>query len=172
MSRPVHILYLDLDGTVRHGKNELGHFVNTVADVHVFPEARERMREFKQNGWRIVGITNQGGVALGYMSFEVAQQIQLTTYVACEKLFDKIMLCVHHPDATNREMAVCWCRKPRIGNIVEAAVRLGYEYPDEYYPPHLALFVGDRLEDRECAAGAGIGFMDAKDWRASEWKGN
>lgn len=68
------------------------------------------------------------------------------------------------PDAKEQEMAVCWCRKPRIGNIVEAAVAMGKMYP-EYYPPHMALFVGDRDEDRQCSENAGIRFMLASEWR-------
>jgi histidinol phosphatase-like enzyme len=76
-------------------------------------------------------------------------------------------MCQHHPDAKDPEYAVCWCRKPRIGNVVLAARELCEQYPDEYYPPHLALFVGDRPEDQGCADNAGIRFMDAKEWRVS-----
>jgi D-glycero-D-manno-heptose 1,7-bisphosphate phosphatase len=38
MSKPTPVLYLDLDGTVRKGYDELGRFVNTKEDVEVFPE--------------------------------------------------------------------------------------------------------------------------------------
>lgn len=158
------VLYLDLDGTVRHGKDELGHFVNEVSDVKVFEGVPELMKKYKEKGYRIVAITNQGGVAMGHMTMEVARAICLETYKQCGGLFDKVMMCVHHPDATDPEMATCWCRKPRIGNIVEAAIRMGQEH-DEYYPPHMALFVGDRPEDKECAESAGIEFMDAREWR-------
>jgi phosphoglycolate phosphatase-like HAD superfamily hydrolase len=37
---------------------------------------------------------------------------------------------------------------------------------DECYPPHLALFVGDRPEDKECAKAANIKFMETKKWRS------
>ena len=75
------------------------------------------------------------------------------------------MMCIHHADAKDPEFAVCWCRKPHAGLIIEAAIDLGQHY-DEYSPPHMALFVGDREEDRGCAEAANIRFMDAKDWRA------
>jgi hypothetical protein len=45
--RRTPLLCLDLDGTVRHGKDELGHFVNGPEDVIVFPEAVEMMRRWK-----------------------------------------------------------------------------------------------------------------------------
>lgn len=163
--QPIPVLYLDLDGTVRKGYDELGRFVNHREDVEVFPEAVALMRAFKSRGWRVVGITNQGGVALGHLKFsDLAGNIE-ETQRQCEGLFDRILACIHHPEATNPEMAVCWCRKPRIGLIVEATVALGDMYP-ECYPPHLALFVGDRPEDKECAANANMRFMDAKEWRS------
>ena len=54
--------------------------------------------------------------------------------------------------------------KPRLGHLGEAALRLGQVY-DAQYPPQLALFVGDRQEDKHCAENAGIDFVDAKEWR-------
>jgi len=44
VDRRVPVLYLDLDGTVRHGKTELGRFVNHASDVVVFPEVRRIWR--------------------------------------------------------------------------------------------------------------------------------
>lgn len=158
------ILYLDLDGTVRKGFDELGKFVNKAEDVDVFEGIVDLMRKYKERGWRIVGITNQGGVATGQLSYADMSAAIVETNEQTHRLFDKIMVCVHHPDAKEEEMAVCWCRKPRIGNIVLAADALGKMYP-EYYPPHMALFVGDRPEDKQCAENAGIKFMWAKDWR-------
>lgn len=166
MSRATPVLYLDLDDTVRKGKDALGRFVNTVEDVEVFPEAVEQMRKAKALGWRIIGVTNQGGVAMGYMTMETLQAIMAETQRQAEGLFDKIMACTHFPNAEDPEMAVCWCRKPRIGLIVDAAITMNRELNDaEYYPPHMALFVGDREEDRLCAEGAGIQFLDAVKWR-------
>jgi D-glycero-D-manno-heptose 1,7-bisphosphate phosphatase len=66
--RRVPLLCLDLDGTVRHGKDELGHFVNHPEDVVVFGEAAELMRRWKQAGGRIIGVSNQGGIALGHLT--------------------------------------------------------------------------------------------------------
>lgn len=162
--KPTRVLYLDLDGTVRKGFDELGRFVNKKEDVEIFSEALVQMRKYKLEGWRIVGITNQGGVATGQLDYKDMKAAIIETNEQAERLFDKIMVCVHHPEAKEQEMAVCWCRKPRIGNIVLAAYELGKTYL-EYYPPHLSLFVGDRPEDKQCAENAGIPFMEAKDWR-------
>lgn len=167
MKKPTQVLYLDLDGTVRKCQEDGIGFVNSVEDVVVYPGVAEKLAEYKRAGWRIVGVTNQGGVAMGFMSYETMKDTLLETQRQTGNAFDKIMACIHHPDAKEKEMAVCLCRKPRIGLIVGAAIELGKMY-DEYYPPHMALFVGDRPEDRECAANAGIAFMDAQEWRDAE----
>jgi D-glycero-D-manno-heptose 1,7-bisphosphate phosphatase len=161
----VPVLYLDIDGTVRQGKDDaLGRFVNGPRDVVVFPEAVEMMRRWKAGGGRIIGVSNQGGIALGHVSRADVERAMYVTYTQAEKLFDKISYCRHHPDAADPEMARCWCRKPAPGLLIEAALDLAQHY-GEYYPPHLGLMVGDREEDRLCAERAGLDFEWAADWR-------
>lgn len=160
----VPVLYLDLDGTVRHGKDELGRFVNGPADVRVFDEVPALMARYREHGWRIIGISNQGGVALGIMSAQDCAMAMVETQRQTVHAFDKIAYCVHHPDADDPEMAVCWCRKPRAGLVIESALSLA-EKTGEIYPPHLGLFVGDRPEDAACAENASLRFMAADVWR-------
>jgi D-glycero-D-manno-heptose 1,7-bisphosphate phosphatase len=165
----VPVLYLDLDGTVRQGKDDaLGRFVNGPEDVVVFPEAVAlMMREWKhERQGRIIGVSNQGGVALGIVSMADVTAAMVETQRQTGGLFDKIHYCTHHPKADDPEMAYCWCRKPSPGGLVEAALNLSAFY-DEIYPPHMGLFVGDRAEDRDCARLASIPFMWAADWRAT-----
>lgn len=166
-SKAVPVLWLDLDGTVRHGYDELGRFVNGPEDVQVFPEAVERMRAWKSGGGRIVGVTNQGGVALGKVKLAKMQKAILRTNELCHYLFDRIAYCIHHPDADHPEMARCWCRKPAPGLIIEAGLGLTERHPSEMYPPYMGLMVGDRSEDQECARIASLDFEWAADWRAA-----
>jgi D-glycero-D-manno-heptose 1,7-bisphosphate phosphatase len=160
------VLYLDLDGTVRKGFDELGRFVNSAADVQLFPHMPERLLSYRQAGYRIVGVSNQGGIALGLVKYDDVATAIMETHAQAKSLFDKIIFCQHHPNAKDPEYAQCFCRKPRIGMLVLAQCYLNEEYPNECYPPHLALMVGDRDEDRLCAANGGVEFMWAKDWRA------
>jgi len=163
---PTPVLYTDIDGTIREGKDDaLGRFVNGPEDVRVFPEAVEMMRRWKQGGGRIIGVSNQGGIALGIVTLERVAAAMAETHQQANKLFDKIAWCSHHPDAQTLEMARCWCRKPAPGLLVEAALDLARHH-DEYYPPYMGLMVGDRPEDEQCAAAAGLDFMWAADWRA------
>ncbi|WP_018501884.1 HAD-IIIA family hydrolase [Parafrankia discariae] len=163
--KPTPLLVLDLDGTVRHGRDELGRFVNGPDDVIVFPEAVEQMRQWKAHGGRIIGVSNQGGIALGFMTMQTCAKAMMRTHELCDGLFDKIAWCSHFPEATHPELARCWCRKPSPGLLIESAIELAARY-GEYYPPHLGLFIGDRIEDQECARLAGFTFQWATDWRA------
>jgi D-glycero-D-manno-heptose 1,7-bisphosphate phosphatase len=164
--KAVPILFLDLDGTVRKGFDEIGRFVNGPEDVQIFDEVPALLRRYKDRGWRIVGVTNQGGVALGHLTFDAMTEALAETARQCGAgTFDRVISCVHHPRAADPEMAVCWCRKPRIGMLVFAGLSLGHQHHDEFYPPHLMLMVGDRPEDEECARNAGIAFKWAAEWR-------
>lgn len=166
--RMVPVLYCDIDGTIRHGKDELGHFVNNKEDVRVFDGVELLLRAYQRLGWRIVGISNQGGIALGHMTHRDCARAMAETNRQCGHTFDLITWCSHHPNVENPEMAVCWCRKPRPGMVIESALTLSERYPGEIYPPHMGLFVGDRPEDEQCAQNANLSFMGATDWRAGK----
>lgn len=166
--KTVPVLYCDIDGTIRKGKDELGYFVNTADQVEVFEEVPALLGRYKRLGWRIVGISNQGGIALGHMTFKDCRDAMAETHAQTLFAFDKIMWCMHHPEAKEPEMAVCWCRKPRPGLVIEGALELGRMYPGEIYPPHLGLFVGDMGDDQKCAQNAGLQFMAAHIWRTGK----
>lgn len=135
------------------------------ADVELYPEVVPLMRAWKDAGGRILGVTNQGGIALGVANkAKVAAAIHATQRLT-GNLFDRISMCIHHPSADDPEMARCWCRKPGAGMIINSANDLSEQHPTEYYPPHMALMVGDMEADRGAAAAASIDFMWAKDWR-------
>jgi D-glycero-D-manno-heptose 1,7-bisphosphate phosphatase len=159
------VLYLDLDGTVRQGKDDaLGRFVNGPEDVVVFPGAVEMMRRWKAGGGRVIGVSNQGGVALGIVSYAKVAAAMAETYRQTGQMFDKIAFCCHHPKAEHPEMARCWCRKPSPGLVIESALEVARQH-GEFYPPYMGLMVGDRPEDEQCAKLAGLDFQWAADWR-------
>jgi D-glycero-D-manno-heptose 1,7-bisphosphate phosphatase len=162
--KTVPVLWLDLDGTVRWGKDQLGRFVNGPEDVRVFDGVADLLVQYKLLGWRIVGISNQGGIALGHMDKRSCLMAMAETQRQCLNTFDKITWCMHHPDAEDPEMAVCWCRKPKIGMIIESALDLAEKYK-EIYPPHMGVFVGDMDSDKQTAENAGLEFLDASVWR-------
>lgn len=162
----VPLLIVDVDGTVRKGFDELGRFVNGPEDVEVFPEAITMMCRWKAGGGRIIAVSNQGGIALGHVTHELVQAgFDETERQAGVGLIDAVAFCPHHPSATTRADAVCWCRKPSPYMVFSMSRHLE-EAMTESYAPDMALMVGDMPEDEECARRAGIDFQWAKDWRA------
>lgn len=157
----VSVLWIDIDGTVRKGKDELGKFVNTKEDVEVFEEVPDILRGYKALGWRIIGVSNQGGVALGHMTMEEAMEAFGETQRQCgEGTFDKIVFCAHSP----YDNPPCPCRKPGTLMLSETRNWL-YSTFNESYPWHRGMFVGDRPEDEMTAANAGLKFLWAEEWR-------
>jgi len=161
-AKKVPVLYCDIDGTIRWGKDELGRFVNTAEDVRVFDEVPDLLAGYKDLGWRIVGVTNQGGIGLGYMDEQTCLDALAETQKQSGNAFDKIIFCPHKPDEG------CGCRKPGIDMIMNARHWMFANYDGEAYPMEMALFVGDRPEDEDCANNAGIKFIDAAVWRTGE----
>ena len=161
--KPVRLLYVDIDGTVRRPP-EGKRYVHGPEDVVVYPEVPPLLARYRAEGWRVVGVSNQGGIALGHTTkARVAAAMALTNY-RCDFAFEKIFTCRHHPEDPDPDRARCFCRKPGIGMLVRANIELGRRY-HEFYPLHLALMVGDMPVDEECARNAGIAFKWAEEWR-------
>lgn len=171
MSDPKPVLFLDLDGTIILGKEELGHFITGPQEVELFPGVLDLVKDYKAKGWRIVVVSNQGGIALGHIADSTVNRIMQETSRLCANLFDRMLWCEHHPDAKHtdpvqqKELSQCFCRKPSPGLIFNAIYSLGEQRLEEYFRPYNCLMVGDMDTDRDCAASINIPFMWAKDWR-------
>lgn len=155
-------LCLDLDGTIRYSKN--GEFINKPEDVVLFSDAEERIWEYRDQGYLIFGITNQGGVAhefksiLGYNA-EIEETIQQFE----RNPFHIIKACFHHPDGTFHSFAHrSLLRKPDVGMLALCEIEAweaGYIVDWDN-----SLMVGDRPEDQQLAQRAGIAFQWATDF--------
>lgn len=156
-------LCLDLDETVRYSKK--GEFINKPEDVALYDGVEERIWQYRDEGYLIFGITNQGGVAFGYKT-PPENDAELDAMIA---LFERgnpfhiIKVCFHHEKGTvepykHRSLL----RKPAIGMLALCEVEAyeaGYIVDWEN-----SLFVGDRPEDEQCAINAGISFQWANDF--------
>ncbi len=150
-------LCLDLDGTVRKSKS--GKFVNGPDDIVLFSGVEQRIWDYRNKGFLIFGITNQGGVAYGLKSpVDHMAEIEATLALFDKNPFHIIKSCYHHPggkvEPYNHRSLL---RKPNIGMLALCEVEaweMGYiiAWDD-------SIFVGDRPEDQECAENAGIAFQ-------------
>lgn len=150
-------LCLDFDGTIRFSKS--GEFISGPADIELFPGVEEKIWEYRDKGFLIFGITNQGGVAFGHKTHQDNDaEIEATCNLFDRNPFHIIKSCLHHPGGTqfpyNKRSLF---RKPNIGMLAYCEVEAfdaGFLVDWDN-----SIFVGDRPEDRQCAENAGIHFL-------------
>lgn len=149
-------LCLDLDGTVRHSTS--GVFISGPDDIALYPDAEERIWIERDTGHLIIGITNQGGVAAGFKTFQQNDaEIDATIALFARNPFHILKCCLHLE--TGSVEPYCHrslLRKPSIGMLALAesdawdrGIIIDWDH---------SLMVGDREEDRMLAENAGIGF--------------
>ncbi len=142
-------VFFDRDGVlnVDHGyvhNNEQWEWVNGAIKTLVY---------FYQQGYLIIVVTNQSGIARGYYGED--DMIRLHESVSAElkaqgAVVEKFYYCPHLPTAGIERYAVdCDCRKPKPGMILEAI--------NEYSVDRERSFlIGDSGRDIEAAEAAGI----------------
>lgn len=150
---------LDFDGTIRYSKH--GRIINHPEDVALFDGVEEKIWSYKNNGYLIFGITNQGGVAYGFKT-EAAWQAELAQTIGLFERdpFDHVAYSLLHPKGrvkpyNHRSLL----RKPEIGML--AACEVAMFQQGIVVDWDKSIFVGDRPEDEECATRAGLAFIHA-----------
>lgn len=93
-------VFLDKDGTLIEDKN----YLNSFKDIEIFPDARESLNRLSEQGFKLIGITNQSGIARNIVDEDFV--IKSNTYLKDMLGIDDFYYCPHHPDE------LCPCRKP------------------------------------------------------------
>jgi heptosyltransferase-2 len=128
-------VFFDRDGTLCRD----AHFLNRIEDLDIFPEIGE-LKRLKERGFRLIGISNQSGVARGLVDEEFVKKVN--GIFTGEYGFDGFYYCPHHPEEH------CSCRKPEPGLLhrarTEHRIDLGRSY-----------FVGDKEIDMLLARSVG-----------------
>jgi D-glycero-D-manno-heptose 1,7-bisphosphate phosphatase len=140
MSSPA--VFLDRDGTINE---EMG-YINHLSRFRIFSQAAPAIRRLNEAGLKVVVISNQSGVARGYFSAALLEEVnqRLTEILAAGGArLDGLYLCTHHPEEG------CPCRKPQPELILQAAQDLDLDLARSY-------LVGDRYNDIQTAANAGV----------------
>jgi len=135
-------IFLDRDGTINR---EIGYLSNP-DDFELLPNALEGMKKFQDMGYRLVIVTNQAGIGLGYYTkqdFYRVNKKMLTEVSRAGILIDKIYFCPHSK-AEN-----CPCRKPETGLILKAQEELDIDLKNSF-------FIGDSPWDIETGARANM----------------
>jgi histidinol-phosphate phosphatase family protein len=134
-------VFLDRDGTI--AKNV--HYCRRVEDFEILPHVPEAIRLLNQEGYKVVVITNQSGIARGYFTQQTLSSIheKLTGELKKHHAFiDAIYVCPHHPDEG------CQCRKPSPTLLTKAANEIDLALDQSY-------MIGDDPKDVRAGKAAG-----------------
>ncbi len=93
-------VFLDRDGTL----NEDTGYLNSFSNLRIFEGVKESLNRLKNAGFKLIGITNQSGIARGIVSEEFVRACN--DYLQKTLGIDDFYYCPHHPDEK------CPCRKP------------------------------------------------------------
>ena len=135
------IAFLDRDGTLIRKK----HFLNDPANVELLPGVGQGLRALQDQGFRLVVITNQQGLGLGYFDFDTFVMVNtamLRQLVPFGVVISKFYFCPH----TLADH--CDCRKPG-SKLIENGLRDFRSWASE------CVVIGDLPSDAAAAEKAG-----------------
>ena len=157
-------ILFDRDGTLLVEVGYLNH-PSLVVPYHFVPEA---LRKARDNGYLLIAVTNQSGVARGYLTesdlsliHERMQDILRSKDVS----LDAIYYCPHHPEGSVAAYRrACTCRKPGIALGQEAARRFRIDLESCFVigDQETDLLFGRALDAETCLVRTGFGAAEEK----------
>jgi D-glycero-D-manno-heptose 1,7-bisphosphate phosphatase len=150
-------VFLDRDGVINV---EVGDYIKKIEDFHVHEHAVHNIKRLHNAGYKVIVITNQGGIAKGLYTCDELHGMHekmMEEINAGGAAIDEVYYCPHHPD-----FGMCLCRKPLSLLVEKGIAKYGID-------PSKSLFIGDKLRDIEAANGAGVtGVLihENEDWTA------
>lgn len=138
---PKGIVFLDRDGTLLKDRP----YLSDPAEAELLPGVGEGLAQLQQAGYRLVLVTNQQGLGLGY--FDARDFIAVNA--ALFRLLTPFGVTISRTYYCPHSAAdACDCRKPGAGMLIRALQEFGVE-------PGRCFMVGDREVDVVAGAAAG-----------------
>ncbi|MGB9716769.1 MAG: lipopolysaccharide heptosyltransferase II [Thermodesulfovibrionales bacterium] len=128
-------VFFDRDGTLCRDSG----YLNRYEDLYIYPEV-VNLHLLKEKGFKLIGLTNQSGIARGIIKEEFVKDIN-RIFIERYK-FDDFYYCPHHPDEH------CSCRKPELGMAFRARAEHRIDFKKSYV-------VGDKESDMLLAKAMG-----------------
>ncbi|MCY7294164.1 D-glycero-beta-D-manno-heptose 1,7-bisphosphate 7-phosphatase [Alteromonas sp. a30] len=141
-------VFLDRDGVINHDTG----YTSKIEDFEFIDGVFQACKRFIFQGYQIVVVTNQSGIARGFYSED--DFFKLTNWMIGQ--FDKhgieierVYFCPHHPTAGHgKYLKDCDCRKPNPGMLLRAARELDLDLS-------ASIMIGDNLTDMQAGEKAG-----------------
>jgi len=142
-------VFLDRDGVIT---KEPPYYAHKIDQLELIPKSAEAIRLLNKNGFKVIIISNQSGVARGYYQ---EKDIKIYNNEMKRQLEEKgariiaIYYCPHHPEAVIEKYKIdCECRKPKPGMLRQAEKDLNLDLKRSF-------LVGDKMSDIEAGYRAG-----------------
>ena len=143
------VIFLDRDGTL----NEEVNYLHRKEDLVFLPGVPEALKAFKDQGYRLVVVTNQAGVARGYYTEDDVKELHryMNELLAGQGVkIDAFYYCPHHPEhGIGKYKVRCHCRKPETGMFEMAEQDCAVDKASSW-------MIGDKLIDMEAGRNYGV----------------
>lgn len=138
-------VFLDRDGVLN---KELGDYVCRFEDFYVLEHNYEALKKLQDEGFLLIVITNQGGLAKGWYDQATLDKMHKhlrERYAEQGIMLSEIYYCNHHPEYNGK----CLCRKPGSMMLEKAIARFQIDASKSF-------FIGDRERDVLAGEKAGV----------------
>ena len=139
-------VFLDRDGTINVEKQYLYRY----EDWEWTPGAIDAIKMFNANGFLVIVVSNQAGIARGlYSELDVRLLHEKVDWELCSQgaKINAYYYCPHHPEFGNK--IVCGCRKPAPELLFRAQKDWGIELSRSF-------MIGDKADDVKAGQAAGV----------------
>ena len=138
-------VFLDRDGVLCD--NSRHYYITRKVEFRLNPGVTEALSIFRDNGYLLLVITNQGGISTGQNTMENVERVHGYMRSLLQEegiILEEIYYCPHHSDNEN-----CLCRKPLPLMLEKGLARFGID-------PKASYFIGDSDRDIQAGEAAGI----------------
>jgi D,D-heptose 1,7-bisphosphate phosphatase len=126
----------------------------------------EGLQLLQSYGYLLVLVSNQSGLAHGYVTEDQLDKVKNTIKGMCSKIgiyLDGFYYCPHHPNGTVKCYAAeCECRKPQPGLLLKAAGDMDIDLSSSW-------MIGDIVNDVEAGSRAGCKTILINNGNDTEW---
>lgn len=136
-------VFLDRDHTL----NPDSGYISDPNKFDLYPWVPEELAKLKAQGFLLIVVSNQSGIARGLITWEQLNLIHRKMDEILDRLvkikIDSYQICPHHPDEG------CACRKPQAKLFLTVAKEHQIELSESY-------MIGDRESDMKAGVNAGV----------------
>lgn len=144
-------VFIDVDGTLRKTSHLVHKYPTRPEEVQLVHDAshmRTRLAGYVEQGYHIIGVSNQSGIGSGKVTAEAVEACMQETLAQIGLQFP-VVYCPHSAFPPS-----CYCRKPQSGWGVHFILALKLD-------PTQCLMVGDMKTDETFGQRLGIPFVEA-----------